>query len=282
MGIFSVLVRGYNRAFLWRLLLTRIRAGDAKTQLGLLLSAVIDTLSDLICPSLAWSPKVYVSGIVFFKFRQANVYFYIRKFSDDLYNILPGREVDANDLIIKLLGKGDVFVDVGANVGYYSIVAGKIIDPGRVIAVEPIAETASILNLNARLNRLNNVLVVNKAVWDSRSLVKMWVYKGLYGCATVADSKGEPFLVKAIPLDDLCRDMPFIKLLKIDVEGSELKVLNGARKTLGKTKYLIVETSKNVEQVLELLKQASFKTQKMRFTTYVLAYSEHAASHCVQ
>jgi FkbM family methyltransferase len=250
-----------------------MKGSDAKTQWGLHLSAVLDILSYIVCPSLASSPKVYVSGIVCFKFKEINVYFYVRKFSDDLYNILPGREGDVNDLMITLLKEDDVFVDVGANIGYYSILAGKIVkEQGRVIAVEPIPMTADVLKLNTRLNKLSNVVVANKALWDSRSRIKMWVYGGLYGCATVADPKGKPFLVDAIPLDDLCRDIQFIKLLKIDVEGSELKVLQGAKETLGKTKYLMVEMSKNVGQVLELLRQASFKTQKMRFTTYTFAY----------
>jgi FkbM family methyltransferase len=237
------------------------------------LSAFLDTLSYITYPSLACSPKVYVSGIVFFKFRQVNVYFYVRKFSDDLYNILPGREGDVDDLIIKLLEEGDVLVDVGANIGYYSILAGKIIkEQGQVIAVEPIQETANILELNVRLNRLNNVAIAKKALWNSKSRIKMWLPEGLYGQASATDVRGKPFLVDAIPLDDLCRDIPFIKLLKIDVEGSELQVLQGSRETLRKTKYLILEISKNAEQVLKLLKQTSFKTQKMRFTTYIFAY----------
>lgn len=273
MGIFNALTRLYNRSILWRLLLSRIKACEAKTQLGLFLSAVLDTLSYIMCPSLACSPKVYFSGIVFFKFRQVNVYFYVRKFSDDLYNILPGREGDVDDLIIKLLEEGDVFVDVGANIGYYSILAGKIIkDRGQAIAVEPMQETANILELNARLNRLNNVTIAKKALWNSKTRIKMWLPEGLYGQASATDVRGKPFLVDAIPLDDLCRDIPFIELLKIDVEGSELQILRGAKQTLWKTKYLILELSKNAEQVLELLKQTPFKIQKMRFTTYIFAY----------
>ena len=48
-------------------------------------------------------------------------------FSDDLYSVMPGRECDVNELILGSLSKGNWFIDVGANIGHYSVLAGKII-----------------------------------------------------------------------------------------------------------------------------------------------------------
>lgn len=88
----------------------------------------------------------------------------MRGFSDDLYSVTPGRERDVNELILSCLKEGDVFLDVGANIGYYSILGGKIVGKnGRVISVEPIDSTARILKYNIKLNKLKNVKVIQKA-----------------------------------------------------------------------------------------------------------------------
>lgn len=127
-----------------------------KMQLGLILSAILDTLFYLICPPLATLPKVYVSGVVYL--RNYNAYFYVRGFSDDLYSVMPGREGDVNEQILNCLEEQDTFIDIGANVGYYSILAGKIVgNRGQVISIEPVANTARILRINAKLNDLKNI-----------------------------------------------------------------------------------------------------------------------------
>lgn len=271
MRIFAIPTRIF-RLTLWYKILRSVQGCDARTQLGLLFSAILDTVSYLINPSSAISPKIYISGIIRFKFQRSQVYFYVRDFSDDLYNVMPEREGDVNDLIISLLERGCVFVDVGANVGYYSILAGKIVgDKGQIIAVEPIPETCEALELNVKLNKLNNVRVMNEAAWSSKTNIEIWLPKCHYGFASVFKRQGKPITVKAIPLDDLCKKYRAIKLLKIDAEGSEYQILRGAKETLKKTSYVILEVSENAEQILELLRQASFKIHKLRFTTYVFA-----------
>jgi predicted RNA methylase len=60
-----------------------------------------------------------------------------------------------HDFVVDTLGPGDIFIDVGANIGYYSILASKLIGVnGRVFAVEPIPSTAGVLRFNLKINSL--------------------------------------------------------------------------------------------------------------------------------
>ena len=123
-------------------------------QLGLILSAFIDILLNTVTSSPT-NPKVYISGVIYAK--DYGVYFYIRGFTDDLYSVMPGREGDVNKLILSCLKDGDIFIDVGANIGYYSVLVGKIVgESGQVISVEPIPTTAKVLKYNVKLNKLKN------------------------------------------------------------------------------------------------------------------------------
>jgi FkbM family methyltransferase len=275
MRVLAVPIRMSNRIVVWYKVLTSIHGCDARTQLGLLLSAVLDTLSFLVNPSLALSPKIYISGIVCFKFQRSYVYFYVRGFSDDLYNVMPGREGDVNELILSSLKEDDVFLDVGANIGYYSVLAGKIIgDSGRVISVEPVPSTAEVLNYNIKLNNLRNVKVIQKATWSNNQVITMYVPESFFGMASICNLHDADALdVEGITLDTVC-EAPEVNLLKIDAEGSEYQILEGARKTLEKTRNVILEASSEKDKIIGLLREEQFKIRKLRFTSHVLAYKK--------
>src|SRR3989344_2665787 len=70
-------------------------------------------------------------------------------------------------LVSKYLKKGDVFVDVGAHIGYFTLLASKIVGPvGRVYAFEPNTNNFKLLQKNVKRNKLNNVICINKAIAD--------------------------------------------------------------------------------------------------------------------
>jgi FkbM family methyltransferase len=263
--------RFLDRFRFWMKILKHGRGTRPKVQLGLILSSILDILTYSICPLLALSPKVYVSGIVHFK--DYDVYFYVRRFTDDLYNVMPGREGDVNTLILKSLSEGDVFIDVGANIGYYSILAGKIVgERGQVIALEPVPNTVKVLDLNIKLNNLKNIKTIPKAAWSNSSLLNIYLPGGYYGWASHIKLHESKILhTKAVPLDDVSKKIPAIKLLKIDVEGSEYQVLIGAKETLKKTKNVVMEVSENSDVIQRILKEATFKIRKLKFTTYIHA-----------
>jgi hypothetical protein len=103
---------------------------------------------------------------------------------------------------------------------------------------------------------------------------------GEFGCASFFRN-GVEVDVDAIPLDDVLADVPKIKLVKVDVEGSEYEVLQGLRQTLTRTEYVVLELSRRVGECLKLLKECGFTYEKMKFTTYYKCCKTHNNSEAL-
>jgi len=126
------------------------------------------------------------------------------------------------------LGPNSVFVDIGANIGLYSIRIAKAIGcfGGKVIAIEPNPPTLERLKFNVNANKLVNVSVHAVAVGDYRGFAKLTVYKeDLAIVNTVRDDEtGE---IPVVPLEDILdkEGVSQIDALKIDIEGYEYRAL---------------------------------------------------------
>lgn len=152
------------------------------------------------------------------------------------------READL-ELAAKLLSPGDVFVDGGANIGLYAIVAGVRVGPsGKVIAFEPASRTRQILSENVTLNGFHWVIVRPEALGDSTGIQTMVTFAGdgagLSSFAPESTRDGTPESVSVARLDDVITeilgrpDHPRLKLIKLDLEGSEVRALKGAGRLL--------------------------------------------------
>ncbi len=140
-------------------------------------------------------------------------------------------EPDVSCAIEAALSGGDVFVDVGANIGYDSLLAArKVGATGRVVAIEASARTLSMLEGNLALNGARNVRAVRVAVADKPGKLELYEPDaGNIGRATVLASRGGERLetVDALPLaailspDEIAR----LRLIKMDIEGAEPAVL---------------------------------------------------------
>ena len=263
--------RMYGRALAWRWMLSRSN-GRLRFELGLFASGILDMARFFVSPGNHPMPIVYVSGVVHVRTSLGEFRFFTRRATDDVYSCLPAREGDVEEAIKHLLRKGDTFVDVGANVGYYSVLAGRAVGPsGRVIAVEPIPETAAVLRRNLDLNEVA-ATVRQEACWSIRTTVGLTAPPGAYGLASsVRTFKAPVFAAPAAPLDDMCRQLSTIRLIKIDVEGAEREVLLGAREVLTKTENLVVEVSGRTDEIRSFLEGASFRVQDLKFKPYILA-----------
>ncbi len=264
--------RLYFRYRLWLRILRELKGDTPKMELGLALSSVLDLIVFALLPRMALSPVVYVAGTV--RSESLDVRFHVRGRSDDVYSVVPRREEDVHDVILDQLTEGDTFVDLGANIGYYTILAAKQVGTsGRVLAVEPLGDNFGILSKNIELNTLSNVQIFRAACWERPSKLRIWLRPGFYGLASLKrgdESTHEE--VDATTLDSLCSQLRTIKFLKIDVEGAELEVLKGGGETLKKTNYVVFEASKNRSECRELLKSASFEVTEMQFKPYMLAW----------
>jgi FkbM family methyltransferase len=128
----------------------------------------------------------------------------------------------------RLLSPGDVFVDVGANVGYHTVRAARTVGPGgRVVAVEANAENARLIAHTVEVNGLSNVEIVPVALSGHRGHVVFGTHVGSNGGFLDAGSasSGRGTLVPTFPMDDLGFDR--VSVVKIDVEGAEGFVIDG-------------------------------------------------------
>lgn len=272
------ILRFLNRIFLWLRIIRCFRGLTLRSSFNLILSSIFDSLISLFTNPL--NPRLICSGIYVCKCNDEFVV-YVRGSTDDLYFLLPGREGSVDRLIQALLKKGDVFIDVGANVGYYTLIAAK--RGCRVIAVEPVPETAAVLRINLKLNHLDNMVhVVEKCLYKTDGKISINIpLSGHYGLVSIYHNvvgNARSINVLCTTLDSLTKPFDKIKLVKIDAEGAEYDILLGGVNSLSKIEHLIIEASKNIRETIELLKRNSFQIKPLGFTTYIWARRKHSPS----
>jgi FkbM family methyltransferase len=145
---------------------------------------------------------------------------------------------------------GDVVIDIGANIGAFSIMLAKLFPETTIYSVEPVAETYIKLCKNIELNKLVNIIPINAAITDRDRVVKI-IYDptGTGGAsAYVKDITGNhsKTYVGGITLTELFDQFNIekCKLLKIDCEGAEYDILYGCYK-LKQIEYLVGEFHTN-------------------------------------
>jgi FkbM family methyltransferase len=150
-------------------------------------------------------------------------------------------------LLHTLLAPGDWAIDVGANVGLYTLRMSQLVGPkGRVVAFEPVGSTFEILTANCRVAGCRNVSLVNAAASDAPGVVTMTVPQAegapnFYMAHVERDGGGE-HSVLALTIDSLELGNR-IALVKVDAEGHDAAVLRGMARLLARDHpVLIVET----------------------------------------
>ncbi|BBC73980.1 conserved hypothetical protein [Altererythrobacter sp. B11] len=170
--------------------------------------------------------------------------FFVRARSDDLWHALPTREPAVIAAIRRLLRPGDVFVDAGANIGIYSVLAARLVGPdGRVVAFEMMPDTAEILRTHLVDNNCDNAVVIEAALWSrSGDKVTAHVSDGKYGQASISTGSGNRTTeVETIALSEALSEFDRIALIKMDLEGAELEALKGAEPLLDRVAAILFE-----------------------------------------
>lgn len=135
------------------------------------------------------------------------------------------------------LRAGDVFVDVGANVGYYSLLASSLVGPaGRVVSIEALPQFFGLLKENIAINRADNIRPIQAAAWDREETVRLFLRPDHPTGTTTA----MPEWADRYHLEDVCEvpglplatllqpdEMAAARVIKIDVEGAEWRVVKG-------------------------------------------------------
>lgn len=148
-------------------------------------------------------------------------------------------EPDETRLVEEYLRPGMTFLDVGANVGYYTALAASHVSPGkgRVISFEPSPYAFDRLNLMVLNNKLDHVTAVHAGLSDMAGAGKLYLGVGFHNHSPtmVAHENAPATEITVVSLDDEAERVGIerIDLMKIDVEGHEPKVLGGAKRLLG-------------------------------------------------
>lgn len=172
-----------------------------------------------------------------------NVYCGLREFADMAF-------------VIHLLRPGDLFVDIGANVGSYTVLASGVCG-ANTIAIEPASETIRSLERNIEVNGLNKLAVVRNTAAGSKSgFVRFTTGRGATNRVAEADET-QAQLVRLSTLDNVVEGKA-PTLIKIDVEGYELEVLKGARQCLLRPSLLAVISEDTGDQVAAVLLESGF------------------------
>jgi FkbM family methyltransferase len=137
----------------------------------------------------------------------------------------------------RYLRPGDVFIDVGANIGLYTLTAAQQVGPsGQVYSFEPVPATAARLREHIALNQLNNVVVEEMAVSNAAGTVPIYLppasNSGMASVHAYTDELHAAVAVPATTLDAYTAGWPAVRLVKMDIEGAEWLALQGMAQLL--------------------------------------------------
>ena len=181
-----------------------------------------------------------------------------------------------------IIKNGEVLVDVGANIGYFTLIMAKLSgSSGKIFSFEPENKNFEILEKNVKINNYQNVVLEKKGVSDRNGVNKFFLSSkntGMHSLQKIRDDSKE-VKIDVIKLDDYFFTLDLVEkisLIKIDVEGAEFQVLNGMKTILkNKNLKLLIEFipdhlkkhGTNPSDVLKILEDNDFKLYQINERT---------------
>lgn len=191
---------------------------------------------------------------------------------DDLamsgYLALGSYEPETIKLFRESLKEGATVVDIGTNLGYYTVIAGKKVGPkGRVFGYEPNMDSFNLLHRNILINNFDNITPINLAL--SNILGERALYLGDNKCThSFADNRktGKNEVVATDTLDNSLKKYgsPKIDVIKMDIEGAEILALEGMTETINRSRELIIFTEFYPKAIKRLGRSPIEFLEKMR------------------
>lgn len=199
-------------------------------------------------------------------------------------------EPHMTNVVARLLSPGMTFVDVGANFGWFTLVAAdRVGESGKVVAVEANPETHDLLTTNVEINGYaDRVTCWRKAAWHEPAELDFHVMRKHKGSASLRDEvqasarafhdETETIRVEAMRLDDMIGEDVPVHLVKIDAEGAEPNVLRGMRRTIERNRDLCISIefaacwypNGGAEQLLAEIEAFGFKIRKIGANSQLL------------
>jgi FkbM family methyltransferase len=183
----------------------------------------------------------------------------------------------ASNFLRKHLKEGDFFFDIGANIGCFTLLASKLVgEKGRVVAFEPVQEIFERLRNNVEMNKLSNVILNAKAVYESNASLELILSdRSNLGMSSIFHhdtEDGRVERVEAVSLDSYVSisGLKRVDMIKIDVEGAELFVLRGMKEVLRNYRpVVIMEISDEVikssqigaEELIDIMRNVGYEVK---------------------
>ena len=189
-------------------------------------------------------------------------------------------EREVAEMIASQLKPGDTFVDVGANIGYFTALGAQCVgSAGRVLAIEPSPYAHDRLALLVDENQLNQVRIIQAGLSDTPGELNLYLAKDSTNHAptmvpcedAVVDS------VSVRTLDDVCEEYGIerIDLMKMDVEGYEHHVLEGAPRMLSEGRITAILSEFNED----MLKRAGHSSSDLDAALQRAGFRAHGPGH---
>ncbi|HEX3036647.1 MAG TPA: FkbM family methyltransferase [Thermodesulfobacteriota bacterium] len=190
--------------------------------------------------------------------------------SRDLY-IYSKREVDTTNYMLSdhLLQLGDVVLDIGSNIGYYSLLESRLVGQnGTVYSLEPVEKNFNILQKNVELNRIANISCYKLAAGDkiSRTSINVSMKGNWSSIGHINEAKWFEKIeeVPMVTVDKFLQGKRLPQLIRMDIEGYEYFVLKGMLSTLDSKPKLMIEihprflTDKQLSEMFAILKEKNY------------------------
>ncbi|KKQ77586.1 MAG: Methyltransferase FkbM family [Parcubacteria group bacterium GW2011_GWC1_38_6] len=150
-----------------------------------------------------------------------------------------------SDVLLDNLYPGGTFIDVGANIGYFSLLASRLVGGnGTVQAFEPVKQLSTQFSTSIRKNNFDNIYLHRYACGSETREMDIMVNKQNVGGSSLIEAKN-PLgsiheRIQIRKMDDMLKNIQHIDMIKIDVEGYEFEVLKGAENLIKKHKPKII------------------------------------------
>lgn len=146
-------------------------------------------------------------------------------------------ELPIQECLVRELKGGDVFYDIGANAGFFTVLGSRCVAPeGRVFSFEPLPENVRSIRAQLGLNHAGNCTVIDAAVTDCGGTAGFCEGRDTSTAHLKQENGGgggvSTMSVRCITLDDFTQTAPVPDFIKMDIEGAELAALQGAERLL--------------------------------------------------
>jgi len=180
---------------------------------------------------------------------------------------------------------GDIILDIGASMGWYACKVSELAgERGKIIAIEPNPYNYYYLKKNVKINNLNNIILLNLGIWSCKKKLKFRCNKYGSSLKNIINSRENNNIIEidVDTIDNIVSNLKLerVNLIQMDIEGSEIEALKGAKETLKKSdtiKLTIAAYHKNSSGIenykilVPILEKMKFKILK-KYLPFIIGW----------